>query len=77
MRGAMPPFHHKSSWRDAFLSTLYIFMTLFLVKHRDDFTFLQRFFLNSYRCLKLYFKKNYRQVKIFTTMKIHVIFWVV
>jgi hypothetical protein len=38
MHGAIPPFPNMSSWRGAGLSTGYIFMTWYLIKHRENFT---------------------------------------
>jgi len=38
MRGAISPFHNTSSWHGAWLSTGYVFMAWYLVKHRDNFT---------------------------------------
>jgi len=35
MCGAIPPLPRSSSWRGAYLLTGHVFMTLYLVKHRD------------------------------------------
>jgi hypothetical protein len=35
MDGTIPPLSHKSSGRGAYLNTRYVFMTLYLVKHKD------------------------------------------
>jgi len=40
MRGPIPPFSHTSSRCSAYLSTEYIFIAWYLVKHRDNFTFI-------------------------------------
>jgi hypothetical protein len=39
MRGSIPPLPCTSSWRGAWLRRGYVFMVLYFVKHRDNFTF--------------------------------------
>jgi uncharacterized membrane protein len=39
MRGAITPLPHASSWHGSWLSTGYVFIVWYLVKHRDNFTF--------------------------------------
>jgi hypothetical protein len=39
MCGVIPPLPHTTSWCDALLNTGYIFLALWLVKHKGNFTF--------------------------------------
>jgi hypothetical protein len=39
MCGTIPPLPHMSAWHGAWLSTGYIFMVWYLLKHRDNFAF--------------------------------------